>query len=58
VKPHFWDERKNEKLIQERGISFEDILEAIEGNGLLDITSHPNAAKYPNQSIYVVQLAE
>ena len=58
MKPHDWDERKNETLIRERGISFGEILLAIEGNGLLDIADHPNPAKYPEQKIYVVRLGD
>ena len=38
----------------ERGISFESIVVAIESGGLLDILTHPNPAKYPNQRILVV----
>ncbi len=53
-----WDPHKNQKLITERGISFEDILRAIGENGLVDITDHPNHSKYPTQKIYVVRLAD
>jgi len=52
-----WDPRKNQKLITERGVSFEDILKAIGENGLVDIADHPNPSKYPAQKIYVVRLA-
>ena len=58
MKQYDWDERKNEKLIRERGVSFEEILLAIEKNGLVDITSHPNPVKYPHQNIYIVRLAD
>jgi len=57
VKQHFWDEHKNEKLARERGVSFEEILLVIGKDGLVDITSHPNPVKYPNQYIYVVRMA-
>ena len=40
----------------ERGISFEVIALAIEADGLLDELRHPNAGKYPNQSVLVVAL--
>lgn len=40
----------------DRGISFENIVVAIESGGLLDILSHPNQAKYPRQRILVVGL--
>jgi len=55
VNGYTWDSGKNEKLVRERGISFEDILQAIEGNGLLDITGHPDPLRYPDQKIYVVR---
>jgi uncharacterized DUF497 family protein len=50
-----WDPRKNEKLIQERGISFEAVLWSIQSGGLLDILSHSNPRKYPGQRVFVVQ---
>ena len=46
---------KNRKLIDERKISFEEIIAAIGEGQLLDILEHPNLAKYENQRIYVVQ---
>jgi hypothetical protein len=39
-------------LIKERGISFEEVVTAIEAGAILDILPHPNTAKYPNQEIY------
>jgi uncharacterized DUF497 family protein len=53
-----WDFRKNELLIQERGISFEEVLIAIEGGYLLDIIEHQNKTKYPNQKVFIVQIEE
>ena len=47
---------KNSKLIQERQISFEEVIAAIENHCLLDVTAHPNAAKYLNQQMYIVEL--
>lgn len=46
---------KNLKLKQERDISFEEIIAAIENDQLLDILDHPNTEKYANQKLYVVQ---
>ena len=54
MKPFRWGYDKNEQLMRERGISFETMVVAIETGGLLDILSHPNQAKYPNQRILVV----
>lgn len=50
-----WDPAKNEKLIKERGISFEAVLGAIQSGGLLDTLEHPNPRKYPGQRIMVIQ---
>jgi uncharacterized DUF497 family protein len=49
-----WSSEKNERLTAERGISFEDILVAIDAGGLLDILAHPNPVKYPGQRVLVV----
>ena len=48
-----WDEEKNQKLKNERGIGFEDIVTAIDEGKLLVTLSHP---KRPNQRIYVVDV--
>ncbi len=53
-----WNHEKNEQLKIEREISFEEIVLAIEGDGLLDVLQHPNETKYPNQRILVVALDE
>jgi len=45
---------KNQKLIQERNISFEEIISAIEDNCILDIIEHPNPQKYSNQQMYII----
>ncbi|MEW5771266.1 MAG: toxin [Pseudomonadota bacterium] len=54
MKPFRWNAEKNELLKDERGISFERIVVAIEAGGLLDILAHPNQAKYPRQRVLVV----
>ncbi len=54
MKPFRWAHDKNETLKSKRNISFEEIALAIEADGLLDILQHPNADKYPNQSVLVV----
>lgn len=53
-----WDHQKNEKLIRERGLSFEVILKAVQMGGLLDVMEHPNPGKYPGQKVLVVQVHE
>ena len=54
MKPFRWSSEKNEQLQLDRGISFENMVVAIESGGLLDILAHPNLAKYPNQKVLVV----
>ena len=56
MKPFRWNHNKNESLKIERSISFEEIVLAIEADGLLDELRHPNPDKYPNQSVFVVTL--
>ena len=56
MKPFRWNHDKNEALKIERGISFEEMVLAIEADGLLDELRHPNPEKYPNQSIFVIAL--
>jgi uncharacterized DUF497 family protein len=58
VKTYRWNEKKNEQLKQSRGISFEDVVLAIESGGLLDVLAHPNPRQYPNQKVLVVAVME
>lgn len=51
-----WNTTKNRQLIDERGISFERVVSAIEQGGLLDVVEHPNRRRYPGQRIYVVEI--
>jgi len=54
VKPFRWNAEKNNELLAERGVSFEQVVVAIAGGGLLDVLAHPNAKKYPHQRLLVV----
>lgn len=56
MKPFRWSHEKNEQLKAERNISFEEIVLAIEADGLLDIVAHPNFGKYPRQRMFVVAI--
>jgi hypothetical protein len=47
---------KNQQLIKERNISFEEVIMAIEEGAVLEIVPHPNPVKYPNQKIYIIQI--
>lgn len=54
MKPYRWPIDKNEKLQAERGLTFEQVVVAIESDGLLDVVNHPNPRKYPRQLVFVV----
>ena len=54
MKPFRWGPEKNDQLVLERGISFEQMVVAIEAGGLLDILAHTNPSKYPRQRVLVV----
>ncbi len=54
MKPFRWSPEKNAQLKIERGISFEQMVVAMDDGGLLDILEHPNLAKYPQQRVLVV----
>jgi uncharacterized DUF497 family protein len=54
VKPFRWSPDKNELLSRERGLSFEQLVVAIDAGGLLDVLAHPNPTKYPRQRVLVV----
>ncbi|MBI5855307.1 MAG: BrnT family toxin [Nitrospirae bacterium] len=58
MKTYRWSEEKNEQLKQSRGISFEDIILALESGGLLDVLAHPNPKRYPNQKVLVVAVLD
>ena len=58
MKTYRWSEKKNERLKQSRGISFEDVVLALESGGLLDVLAHPNSRRYPNQKVLVVAVME
>ena len=51
-----WDKKKNDWLKEERGICFEDILQALDEGKELDRISHPNKKQYPNQKQIIVNL--
>ena len=53
-----WSTEKNQQLIEQRGISFESVISAIEQGGLVDVLEHPDQDRYPGQLIYVVEIGE
>ena len=51
-----WDPEKNQQLIEDRDVSFEDIIFFIQNDGLLADIMHPNSQKYPDQRIFIVNV--
>ena len=51
-----WNAEKNQLLMSERGVSFEDVLFALQSGRLFDDLVHPNNEKYPNQHMLVVEI--
>ena len=47
---------KNETLKVERNICFEEMVLAIESDGLLDVLHHSNLERYPGQFVFVISL--
>lgn len=58
MKIYSWSSEKNEKLIEERGISFEDIILSIELGNVIEIYDHPNQDKYPGQMILAIEVED
>lgn len=56
MKPFDWNEEKNQKLKEERDISFEEVVNTIENSDLLDEIDNPNKEKYSSQKMYVVEI--
>ncbi len=56
-KPIFdYNNDKNKKLLETRGIGFEDIIAILDSKGYLAVIDHPNPTQYPNQQIYIVNV--
>jgi len=51
-----WNLEKNAKLKAERGVSFEDVLNAFAQDKMLDDIDHPNQEKYAHQSVFIVEI--
>lgn len=58
MKIYNWNPDKNQALIVDRSVSFEEAVFHIEHGGLLDDLAHPNASDYPNQRIFVICIRE
>lgn len=51
-----WNPEKNELLLRERGIGFEEVIELIGEGFLLRVLEHPNRTKYPNQRMFEIDV--
>jgi len=56
MKPINWNPNKNRKLMEERGISFEEIVFSLQSGCLLDDVVHTNKEKYSNQRVFIVAI--
>jgi uncharacterized DUF497 family protein len=56
MKSFDWNADKNQQLIEERNISFEEVIFLIQSGGLLDDLKHPKENEYPNQRIFIVNI--
>lgn len=56
MKYYDWSETKNQKIKQEREISFEEVVLALESKQILAIVKHPNTNRYPQQQIFIVNI--
>lgn len=55
---YLFSPEKNFLLKQEREISFEEIIAAIDNDQLLAVIEHPNQGKYKNQKMYIIYAKE
>lgn len=56
MKAFNWSADKNRLLIEQCGVSFEEVVSAIAHGALLDVLEHPNPKAYPNQRLFVVRI--
>ncbi len=55
MKPLKWNEEKNTKLKEIRGLGFEEVARLIKKGKIVDITNHENK-RYKHQHIYVINI--
>lgn len=48
-----WNEDKNQQLIEQRGVSFNEVAQKIENDEIIEVLPHPNQ-KYKHQKIIIV----
>ena len=57
MKPINWNALKNHQLIEQRGISFDEVVFYLQQGNLLDDFAHPNRIKYPHQRVFVIDMS-
>lgn len=56
MKRYLWDEMKNKWLKENRNISFEEIVLAINQNKIIKIALNPSSTDYWDQKIYIIDI--
>ena len=51
-----WDDEKNKLLERTGGLGLEDVIFHMQNGDILDIIGLPNASRYPNQRIIVLNM--
>ncbi len=51
-----FNQEKNEKLFKQRGVTFEQVIDAILNDKVLHDIPHPNREKYPLQRLMIIEL--
>jgi len=51
-----WSNDKNEQIKKQRGVGFEEVVQAFEDDRVLDILEHHNQKNYQNQKLFIVEL--
>lgn len=58
MKTFAWNSEKNNLIMKERGVSFEQVILNIQLGNEVEVYDHPNQDRYPNQQISVVLIEE
>jgi len=53
-----YNQEKNTKLVLERGIGFEELIQEVRNGNLLESITHHNIKNYPNQKIMHVKILD
>ena len=56
MKDYSWNEEKNKRLKESRGISFEEVIFYLEKGDGLDVVNNPNQIRYRDQKMLVVRI--